>query len=382
MAMTSPLPRVVMVVAQYPPVVGGTERACQNLARALVRRGASVTVLTRRPPGTPARLVEEGVDVVRLSCPGPRAIAGSLFVGQALLWLGRHRATYDVIHAHQCLSPGTVGALASLVTGRPALVKMACSGVTGDVALMRSLPFLKLRCALLRRGLRAFLCLNDELSEEVRHLLGDVPVHDIPNGIDLDSHAPVAPAARILARNALGWTRPTLVFTGVMRRQKDLPTLLEAVALAPHWDLALVGDGPDRPRVDQTIDRLGLRGRVRDVGVVTDVRPYLEAGDVFVLPSLAEGVSNALLEAMSAGMPAVVSDNAGNRAVVRDRLDGVVFPAGNARALASALERLESAPAREALGLAARSRVEQTFSMDAVGTRILDLYERLVEPHK
>ena len=120
------------------------------------------------------------------------------------------------------------------------------------------------------------------------------------------------------------------------------------------------------------------RDTVDFIGYRTDLADWIRRAAVFVLPSRHEGISNALLEAQGAGVPAVVSDIPGNRAVVVDGETGLVVPAGDAEALARALIRLLSDPdLRRRLGAAARRRMEAEFGIAAVARQLSDLYGRL-----
>jgi glycosyltransferase involved in cell wall biosynthesis len=122
----------------------------------------------------------------------------------------------------------------------------------------------------------------------------------------------------------------------------------------------------------------GCREQVDFVGYRQDLDVWFRRAAVFVLPSRHEGISNALLEAQSFGLPAVVSEIPGNRAVVVDGVTGLVVPAGDAAALAAALVRLlGDADLRRRMGSEARRRVSAEFGIETVARRLGDLYRRL-----
>jgi len=117
------------------------------------------------------------------------------------------------------------------------------------------------------------------------------------------------------------------------------------------------------------------------VGHQEDVYRFLAVTDVFVLPSRKEGVSNALLEAMSQGLPVIAADDelGGNREVVRDGVDGYLVGLGDSVRFAEALLRLLSDPKlRRDVGRRARCRIEQEFSLQRITDRYLELYEELL----
>ena len=109
--------------------------------------------------------------------------------------------------------------------------------------------------------------------------------------------------------------RPRVMFTGRLHPQKNLPLLLEAwtdVAGKRHGSLILVGPGNERQRLMELARSLGIADRVQFAGAVDNPAEYLRAADIFVLPSLAEGMSNSLLEAMATALPCAVSGIGGN----------------------------------------------------------------------
>lgn len=128
----------------------------------------------------------------------------------------------------------------------------------------------------------------------------------------------------------------------------------------------IIGDGDERERVVYTIRDLGLEQNVRLLGKMNPegVRERLRRADVFVLSSLSEGISNAVLEAMSCGLPVVTTDCGGMREAISDGTEGFVVPVRDPGAMASALKGLGSSPAqRRAMGAAGRRRIESDFTL-------------------
>jgi glycosyltransferase involved in cell wall biosynthesis len=124
---------------------------------------------------------------------------------------------------------------------------------------------------------------------------------------------------------------------------------------------------------------LGIADRVQFTGAVDDPADYLRAGDIFVLPSVADGMSNSLLEAMATGLPCVVSGIAGNTDLITDGQDGrLVGKADAAEWSRTLLELLDHPDEARRLGLAARRRVEEQFALPVVVDLYLDLYRRMI----
>lgn len=158
---------------------------------------------------------------------------------------------------------------------------------------------------------------------------------------------------------------------------KDLGTLLTAVARLPDAELRLVGDGPERPALQELATALGLGARVRFLGYRRDVAAILDGADVFALSSLTEGMSLAVLEAMAAGLPVVGTRVGGMPDVVDDGVTGLLVPSRDPAALAAALRGLLDDPSRRAaMGAAGRARVEARFSLAATAEAYLAAYRR------
>ena len=175
-----------------------------------------------------------------------------------------------------------------------------------------------------------------------------------------------------------------LVFgtAGRMKTVKNQPGLCRAFAallarrpeLRDLVRLRLVGDGPLRTECENVISEAGIDDIVDFVGESGDVSAELARMDVFVLPSLTEGISNTILEAMAAGLPVVATAVGGNSELVEDGVTGALVPADDVAALAAAMAQYIDAPeVRRAHAAAGRARVEANFTIDAM----VDAYDRL-----
>ena len=148
--------------------------------------------------------------------------------------------------------------------------------------------------------------------------------------------------------------------------QKGIDVLIRALAqttgAARDWTLNLVGDGPEREALQRQVQQAGLQEQVQFLGFRSDPQTFLLQAGVFVLPSRFEGMPNALLEAMAAGLAVVVTDaSPGPLEVVVDGVSGLVVPSDEPAALADALDHLAAQPQlRERLGAAAREALRQS----------------------
>jgi glycosyltransferase involved in cell wall biosynthesis len=171
-----------------------------------------------------------------------------------------------------------------------------------------------------------------------------------------------------------------LVTVGRLQAPKDPLTLLRALSeLRRPVETVIVGDGPDRPRVESERRRLGLESVVRLVGERNDVGELLAAADLFVLSTRSEGLPLSVLEAMAAGLPVVASSVGGVPELVVEGKTGLLVPPGDPHALAAAIGRLlDDEALRRQLGAAGRIRASEHFDLATVRGAHLDLYRALL----
>ncbi len=169
----------------------------------------------------------------------------------------------------------------------------------------------------------------------------------------------------------------------VFKEQKGYPYLIEAAGQIRRTRqdvyFLIVGSGPKAAEIHRRIDERGLEGAFVCVGQQADVRPYLAAMDVFVLPSLWEGMPRALMEAMAAGIPAVGTNVSGIRDLIEDGVTGLLVPAGDAGRLAAAIMTMLADPGKaRAFADAARRRIQERHSASASALRHAELYADLL----
>jgi glycosyltransferase involved in cell wall biosynthesis len=380
--------RVLMVVRLFFPWIGGTERQALRLAKELMTQGVQVQVVTGRwTRGTARTETIEGVDVFRnhtlwefFGIRGARKLGGYLYILTLIWHLWRRRHSYDVIHVHALNYHTFAAVLAGRWLGRPVVTKLANSGSASDIDKMRQGQQLALSHLMLPMALRSdrFVAVNEAVVRELT--AAGVPatrIARIPNGVE---------RSRVNAdRNYQLHDPVRLVFVGRLHEQKGVDVLLrsfgELRARRPQQRLCLrlVGDGPLRGRLLAFAQEMDVSRDVEFVGARGDVAELLDRSDVFVLPSRAEGLSNALLEAMSVGLPVVASGVPGNEDVITHDRDGLLFKARDANSLTSELIRmLDDDRLREAIGRRARLTVEERYGMRRVARQYFELYEELM----
>lgn len=205
------------------------------------------------------------------------------------------------------------------------------------------------------------------------------------NGVDAVRFSPAAGGRQPLEGSP--FNDPTLFVIGTVGRLqavKDQVGLVRAFAEIAGQDarlrLVIVGEGAMRGAIEAVVRDSGLSDRVWLAGERTDVPAVMKSFDLFVLPSIAEGISNTVLEAMSAGLPVVATEVGGNPELVNPGVTGLLVPAGSVPALAAAmLDLATDRPRLCRFGGEARRRIEAEFSLDAMVARYEQLYARLLD---
>ncbi len=257
-------------------------------------------------------------------------------------------------------------------------VVMKFSG-SGEILRLKESKLGQVELLCLRKLADRVIVLNDGMREEAEDAGLDMSrVIWVPNPVDTAEFRPCDEDQRLTLRLAAGLppAAPVVIFVGRFAPQKALPSLLRAfrIAVGRHREaiLALLGDGPSRSELENLVAELGIENQVRFVGIVDakEVRQWLQLSDVFALISTQEGLSCALLEAMSTALPAVVSDIPANTQLIEDGKHGLVVRSGDEKAIAEGLSRLlGDRPARLRLGKAARARVVSEYSEEQVAAR-------------
>lgn len=251
------------------------------------------------------------------------------------------------------------------------------------------------RYLFLRRRMRPLIHRYITVSRDLQHWLQErvgvspARVTQIYNGVDHSRFTPgtVKPLALLPEH----WRGPgDIVVVGTVGRLtpvKDQRTLLRAVAqlravdpeLGPRLRVMLVGDGPLGGDLAALVEELGLGDIAWLPGARDDVDELLRLMDVFVLPSLGEGISNTVLEAMASGLPVVATAVGGNLELVRDGENGHLVPVGDAAALAGALGRIAGDDTlRAAMGTAAVHFVQGGFDWNRTAAQYGAVYDELL----
>ncbi len=376
---------ILLINYEYPPIGGGAGNATMFIARALQKLGHCATVLTsayleHRGIRNDADVSVYRLDVRRRETNRASALEMLSFTLTALREapkIARHVKAQAVI-VFFTLPCGPVARKLHRELQLPYIVSLRGGDVPGlvpEITWQHRL-LTPLRRSVLRSA--QAIVANDAGLAKLSAQADPFPVQVISNGVDCEFYRP-SPRIKPPTREV-----PTeVLFVGRFHRQKNLPFFLEQMAqlhaAAPTaWRLSLVGDGEERPVIEQWIRRLNLTSITRCLGWQKDKAQLLELyqqADVVVNPSHYEGMPNVVLEAMACGLPVVASDVPGNNSLVRPGETGFLFPVDNAQALQSALWTIREKPAlARTLGENARKRAQKEFSWDHVAQSYLQLF--------
>lgn len=330
--------RVLFVVGNF--VAGGAERHLLELWSRLDRSRFEIEIACFRREGQFLTAVEAlGWPVHELGVRQRIYDASGLRGLVRLIRLAR-RFRPDVIHGY-LFGPNLFAAVAGRLTGVRAVVvakrNVDAFETPRQVAVQR----------IAHRLATHVTAVSEAVADSATALwVPRARVTVIPNGVDAARFEGLRPDR---ARLGVNGTLPVVGSVGCLAARKDYGTLLEALALLRARGLdfwaVLIGDGPERTGLEERARALGLEAHLRLLGERSDVDLLLPAMDVFVLSSREEGIPNALLEAMAAGRPAVVTAVGGNREVLDDGETGWMVPPSSPAALADALEDALTHPA-------------------------------------
>jgi glycosyltransferase involved in cell wall biosynthesis len=377
-------PRIVLVLPTYlPESFGGAEQQSRKLALALGRLGMQVTVLAPRLLSQTASAEVDDTITLRRFRVRRAPNLGGRHLGSFLAWTFKltcwllwNRSRYEVIHIIHGRLHAVPAVVAGRLLGKPTLIKLGRGGEDHfDLDLVRRKRWVgRWYARLLIRNTTAYIANSQEIAADLRRWgVADAQIHRIPNGVDVPPPAPPGTQTRVLR----------FVYLGRLDPEKSLDLMLRGFARAKaagRASLTLVGDGEDRATLERLAGELGLRETVTFSGVVRDVSQALRAADVFVSTSVSEGMSNALLEAMSFGLPPLVSRVSGVRDMVDDDRSGLLFEPNDVDAFARRLEDVLALTQsrRQAIGRQARETIEQRFGIDRVAARHVEVYRKLV----
>ena len=369
--------RILIVNSEHPPIGGGAGNASSNLAKRLMDFGDDVTILTCSYENYPNESTEDGVNIKRvlsirkeLSRSSPLEqlsfLIGSILEGVPFIF----RWKPDAIISFFGMPSGPLGWLGKKLSGIPYIISLRGGDVPGfrtyDFGTLHKLagPVLNM----LWKQSDAVVGNSKGLKALANKFAPDIHCHIIHNGVDTEFFK-----LKESFREDFH-----IVFTGRLVHQKGVDTVIKSLSELKkyNWTFTIIGDGPARVDLEDPVQSLRLDDKVQFLGWKTraEIRDIYNDASIFVFPSRDEGMSNAVLEAMSAGLTVIASDIQGNQDVIQDQITGFLAPVDAVDIWKEKIEIVFNAPGlTRDIGLAANRHVEEHFSWSKVANAYREL---------
>ncbi len=359
------------------PTVGGSGILATRLGVKLAERGHEAHFITYERP-----VAIQGVDHENVFVHLVNVVEYPLFkyppytiaLGSEMFNVSQQQSL-DLIHVHYAIPHATAALLAKEITGTPYVVTLHGSDVT---ILGSDSSYLAVNTHSVEQA-DAITAVSAFMAEEAHERLGikqDIKV--IPNFVDAEVFSPVT--SEVVETNSRDVVVAHISNFRPVKRVQDVVNAMRIVAKeAPSAQLMLVGDGPERHRIERLIDSLDLKGHVLLTGFRSDVPNLLRCSDVVVLCSETESAPLTLLEGMSSGLPVVATSVGGIPEIVEDGVNGFLIPPKHPEAIAERILQLNSdKKLRARLGKEARRTVLERYTADKVVGQYLEVYEKVV----
>jgi glycosyltransferase involved in cell wall biosynthesis len=366
----------MMISGRWRPLASGTELQAERLACKLVELGFPVQVLTEHvDPSSPPYEVFRGVKIHRADFPMDYYLNRTS--AHTLRYLIKKQHTFNILHNHQMCGHALVATLVARWLGKKNIIKLACAGAFGDLEAFSQFAYPNWALKALQMA-DAVIAVSREIQEELLHY-GFAPekIHRIPNGVDVQEFRRTRPLPRASKRR--------FILLGRRDPQKGIDTALQALKILADKGFA---DRLELKSYGRDYADWGYWQMARDLGVdqyVTflpfedNIVEVYQRAYCLILPSVGEGLSNVLLEAMAMEMPVIGTWVSGTAEVLDHQKNGLLIPPGSPEALAKAMEWVLAHPGLAAdLGRRARLKVQEHYSLEAVAQQYAELYSSLV----
>jgi glycosyltransferase involved in cell wall biosynthesis len=369
-----------MILSHFHPVIGGAEIQAQRIGESLTQKGYGVTVLTPRYRGLKSREDINGIIVRRLPVFGRGRMIFLSFICACIFYVWRHRREIDMLQAHQLAGPGLIACLAGKFFAKPVIARIEGGSQNGsEIKMLAKKPLGLLRIKFLKINTSCFISVSRAIEKE----LCEFGIHNvflIPNGVDTNKFSVSTDREKVNLRNQLGLPPDKVIFTyaGRLEYVKGVDILLQSWQMLSAGArnavlLVVLGDGAFK----KSVESAALSENIIYRGTVENICQYLQASDVFIIPSRYEGSCVALLEAMSCSLAVLASRVGGNCDIINED-NGVLFEPERCIELAGWIERLcDDQDLRLKLGRKAKAAVADNYSLDQVVQRHESIYKTI-----
>jgi len=324
----------VLLIGKFPPHLGGVASHAYNLAKQLKNKGYQITVITY-----PHDKIKDIEDIKVSSAPtinikGLRGLIFTLTATKKLIKIIREE-NIDIIHAHYIIPPGLIALLGSLITGKPYYVTVHGS----DALILSSKNLIKPIIKTILKKASKVLVISKKLSEKILEL--GIPQNKIMITYNMVNTKIFNPQVKTSFKKEIKTKKPIILFVGNLVPQKGVEYLIKAKKLLKKDSkLVIVGGGPLLKKLKKIVKEENIKD-VIFTGPRTDINNIMAAADIIVQPSIHEGFSIVLLEAMAMAKPVIATKVGGIPEIVDENV-GILVEPKKPRELANAIEKLLS----------------------------------------
>ena len=386
--------KIWMIINQFFPLIGGAEKQAHILAKSLIEKGNEVKIITGHwVSKTPKKEIIDNIEIVRLSSAwklfnfkGIRTIGRFLFLIRLIIYLIINGKKADIFHIHQLnyLSFGVV--FAANILKKPTVIKMAMGGNYSDVKETKRFPAGSFFIKYIKTKADKIVILNNYMKNElVTEGFSDKKIIRIPNGVEFNE---------TIKKEYKG--RGRILFVGRLSWQKRVDLLIDAFSnliKKGNFRLIIFGKGPAEKNLIQKAKMLNLEDKIDFMGWASSIDKWKDLGDIFVLPSIVEGMPNVLLEAMAIGFPIIATDVGANRELLELEMGkkiekggfligkgGVLVNPKDQEGLTNAIFSLsQDKLLRERLGKSAREIIKNKYRIEKIADEYIKIYNELID---
>ncbi|MCK5583955.1 MAG: glycosyltransferase family 4 protein [Elusimicrobiales bacterium] len=376
---------VLMLIATFHPLIGGTEKQALSLSASLVSRGIKVRVLTRKVGKTLARENMDGVLVRRIKTLGTGFIDSIFFMAASFFYLLKHSSEYDIIHVHLASSPAIAAIIAGKIIAKKVIIKLGGGKGVDEISLSKKTFAGRLKLKFFRFAKPILLVMNNDVLTWLKSTeLGNLKLIKFRNGVDTGKYSPLFYHEKIKAKRRLGFeNKQIFLFVGRLSPEKRIKEFVEIWAelmregnFSDKVHFVIVGNGPDAAFIKDSVKTFDLGDSLTIAGSQTELLSYYNAADIFILPSLSEGLSNSMLEAMSCGLAIMASGVGGAKEAVKEGINGFLFDPFDKQKIKFYINKfLDDDKLALRMGEKSREIAVKKYSMAKVTDELLKIYE-------
>jgi glycosyltransferase involved in cell wall biosynthesis len=389
--------KLCIVSPLYHPSVGGPGRQAVAFAEKYFSGGGSVVVFCRKMLGLPTYNYNPNIKVCRIRSFYPQIfnlegitfknllISLSFSIGLIISFL-REKKEYDIVHFYGAGLPLVLSVLLLKIMGKKVVVTVLATNLGNEAGSFKNRYFpLGFLMTNILKMVDIFIAMSEDIEGA---LLNDGFKKDsiikISNWVDTNKFYPIETADKRSLRKKLGLNESIAVFfVGRLVYRKGVDLLIKAwedvVVVHPSCTLLIAGIGEEQEKLKNLCRDLGIEGNVLFLGHINNVEEYFKVIDLFVLPSLLEGMPNTLLEAMACRLPVIGTKIGGVVDIIKDRGNGLIVTPGNVEELKDAiLTLLENKYLSEAIAEKAYNTIIKSYTIDKVLDKYVLLYKKVL----